>query len=109
MLDETAEGDDIAPPDHPWKPDRTPSDIEVINRALASLALKPGRAILLTARTAREISRATRNPIMVAMANQVRDGLRGPLGAVLNFGRRRAEDRDPPVPLRLPTGGAPPT
>ncbi len=77
--------------------------------------------MLLGARTARELGKATRNPVLVAAANQVRDGLRGPLGAVLNVGRERvpegevsraaAVDRAPDAvqrrhhpapPLRLP-------
>jgi WS/DGAT/MGAT family acyltransferase len=47
----------------------------------------------------REVGKATRNPVMVATANQIRSGLRGPLGAVLNIGRQREEERDPPPPL----------
>jgi WS/DGAT/MGAT family acyltransferase len=54
--------------------------------------------VLLGARTARELGRATRNPVLVAAANQVRGSLRGPLGAVLNVGRDRSE-RDTPGPL----------
>ena len=49
----------------------------------------PARAVVLATRTVRELGRATRNPVLVAAANQVRDGLRGPLGAVLNIGRER--------------------
>ncbi|HZU72687.1 MAG TPA: WS/DGAT domain-containing protein, partial [Acidimicrobiales bacterium] len=41
----------------------------------------------------------TRNPVLVAMANQWRGQLRGPLGTLLNIGRRRDEERDPPPPL----------
>ncbi|MEJ7583914.1 MAG: wax ester/triacylglycerol synthase domain-containing protein, partial [Acidimicrobiales bacterium] len=44
-------------------------------------------------------------PRHVAAANQIRGSLRGPLGAVLNIGRRREAERDtlPPLPtLRAP-------
>jgi WS/DGAT/MGAT family acyltransferase len=68
---------------------------------------KPGRAVLLAARTARELGRTTRNPVMVAAANQVRDGLRGPLGALLNIGRTRAPEGESTGPL--PASGAPRT
>ncbi len=107
MLDQTADGDVIEPPAEPWKPERVPSDVEVLNRAAASLVRKPGRLLLLSARAARELGKSTRNPVLVAAANQWRDSLRGPVGAVLNIGRQRDEDRDPPPPL--PTLRAPRT
>ena len=107
MLDTDPAGDDVAPPEAEWRPERLPSDGEVLARAAASLARKPARAVLLGARTARELGRATRNPILVAAANQVRDGLRGPLGAVLNLGRERSPEGRAVGPL--PSGGAPRT
>ena len=64
----------------------------MIARAVGGLVRKPGRAVLLSARTARELGRATRNPVLVAAANQVRASLRGPLGAVLNIGRARDDE-----------------
>ena len=104
MLDRSAEGDDISPPDEPWQPERLPSDVEVLSRAAANLVRKPARGLLLTARTAREIGRATRNPVLVAAANQIRSGLRGPLGAVLNIGRPRDDEsvKGPLPPLSAP-------
>ena len=108
MLDTTPEGDEVPPPTEEWKPERIPSDFEVLQRAAASLARKPGRGILLTARTLREVGQATRNPFIVAVANQVRGSLRGPLGAVLNFGRNRDAEPDT-QPIPLPSIGAPRT
>src|SRR3954451_8662860 len=70
MLDESPEGDEVEPPTEEWKPERIPSDVEVLQRAALSLARKPGRGILLTARTLRELGKATSNPIVVATANQ---------------------------------------
>jgi diacylglycerol O-acyltransferase len=67
--------------------------------AAGSLVRKPGRAVLLSARTARELGRATRNPVLVAAANQVRGSLRGPMGAVLNVGRPRDEEGGAVGPL----------
>ena len=99
MLDESPTGDHIAPPDHVWKPERAPTETEVLNRALASVVRKPGRLLLLSARAARELGEATRNPALVAVANQWRSSLRGPLGAIMNIGRNRDEERDPPPAL----------
>lgn len=102
MLDQTPEGDEIPPPTEEWRPERVPSDVEVLNRAALNLVRKPGRLLLLSARTAREVGKATRNPVLVAAANQWRSSLRGPVGSLLNVGRsvRTAdEDRDPPPPL----------
>ena len=49
-----------------------PSDLQMLARGAVGLARKPGRGILLTAWTARELGRATRNPTLVGTANQVR-------------------------------------
>jgi WS/DGAT/MGAT family acyltransferase len=101
MLDEHPEGREIPPPDEPWQPDRVPSDLGLLARTSLGLVRKPARAVLLGTQTAREIGQATRNPALIATAQQVRRSLRGPLGTVLNLGRNRGEDRDPPP--RLPS------
>jgi GGDEF domain-containing protein len=62
---------------------------------------------VLGARTVREVGKATRNPVPVAAADQFRNSLRGPVGAVLDVGRQRPADRDVPTPL--PTRRAPRT
>ena len=92
MLDDDPAGDVVEPPAAPWQPEAAPSTTEVLVRAGASIARKPGRAVLLGARAAREIGQATRNPALTLAARQVRASLRGPLGAVLNFGRTRETD-----------------
>ena len=99
MLDTRPEGDEVEQPERDWRPERTPSDPEVLARATAGLVRKPGRAVLLTARTAREFGRATRNPVLVAAANQVRSSLRGPIGALLNIGRSRTPETDAVSPM----------
>lgn len=99
MLDEDPEGDHTVPPEHAWEPERVPSDGEMIMRGLGGLVRKPGRAALLSVRTARELGRATRNPVLVAAANQMRAGLRGPLGAALNIGRDRDTSMEAIGPL----------
>ncbi|MDQ1373123.1 MAG: diacylglycerol O-acyltransferase / wax synthase [Actinomycetota bacterium] len=100
MLDASPTGDAITAPAEGWHPAPAPSDTEVLARAAANLVRKPGRALVLSARLAREIGQATRNPVLVGMANQWRDSLRGPLGRVLNVGRTRDTDHDP-SPNRL--------
>ena len=99
MLDEQPEGTDPPPPAQPWEPERVPTDLELLARTTVGLVRKPARAVQLSARTAREIGHATRNPALVATANQVRRSLGGPLGTVLNLGRNHGDDRDPPPPL----------
>jgi len=99
MLDHDPAGDELAPADEAWAPERAPTDREMILRGLGGLVRKPGRAVLLSARTAREMGRATRNPALVAAANQVRSGLRGPVGTVLNIGRDRGPDVEAVGPL----------
>jgi WS/DGAT/MGAT family acyltransferase len=106
MLDSSPEGDAIEPPATDWDPAPEPSEAAVLAATTASLARKPARAVVLTTRTVRELGRATRNPIMVAAANQVRDGLRGPLGALLNIGRERSPEGEAVGPLPR---SAPPT
>jgi diacylglycerol O-acyltransferase / wax synthase len=113
MLDTSPEGDEIVEPDldehdgewsngratTSWRTERVPGDGEMVLMAAGSLIRKPGRAVLLSARTARELGQATRNPILVSAANQVRGSLRGPLGTVLNVGRTRDEEGDAVGPL----------
>ena len=99
MLDQDPAGDVLPPPLEAWEPERPPTDAEVLARAGAGLVRKPGRAIVLGARTARQIGQATRNPMLIAAANQVRGSLRGPLGRVLNVGRERTQDADVKGPL----------
>jgi WS/DGAT/MGAT family acyltransferase len=95
----------LAPvPESTGPTERFPSDGEMLARAAANLVRKPGRAVLLGARTVRDLGRATRNPVMVTAANQVRAGLRGPLGAVLNVGRARVPEGEVrgPLPTHAP-------
>jgi diacylglycerol O-acyltransferase len=99
MLDDQPGGAEVPAPEHEWKPERVPSDLQMITRATLGLPRKPGRAVLLAARTVRELGTATRNPALVGAANQVRGSLRGPLGALLNLGRDRGEERDAPGTL----------
>ncbi len=109
MLDVDPEGDEIDPPAEPRHPEPLPSDAQMLVAASANLARKPGRLLLLTARTARTMGQATRNPVLAAAGNQLRDQLRGPLGAVLNRGRQRPAERDQlPDDAPLPAS-APPT
>jgi WS/DGAT/MGAT family acyltransferase len=96
MLDATADGTEIPPAEDDWRSERQPTDIEVLTRATANLVRKPGRLLVLSARTARDLGRATRNPVLVGAANSFRASLRGPVGTVLNLGRKRDPEADPP-------------
>ncbi len=107
MLDRDPAGDEVAPADEVWRPERYPTDAEVLARVVPNLARKPGRFLLLGARTARDFGRATRNPFLVAAADQLRSGLRGPLGAALNRGRSRDDEGQVVGPL--PSLAPPPT
>lgn len=99
MLDEQPDAPAVPAPIEEWRSEPVPSELRLLLDATVGLARKPGRAILLAARTAREVGEATRNPALVAAANQVRGSLRGPLGAVLNIGRDRGAERDAPAEL----------
>src|SRR3954464_10310723 len=99
MLDDDPTCPDVPPATEPWRPEPVPSDLGLLARATLNLPRKPARAILLSARTAREIGQATRNPALVGAADQVRRSLQGPLGTVLNLGRDRGEVRDAPSPI----------
>ena len=104
MLDDRPDGTVVTPPTSEWQAERLPSDGEMIALAASKLIRKPGRALLLGARTARDLGKATRNPALVAAADQARASLRGPLGALLNMGRAR-ENNDavgPPPSLTAP-------
>src|SRR5215208_2143120 len=92
MLDDAHDAPSDPAPAPPWQPERIPSDLEMLLGAALRLPRKPARAVLLGARTARELGRATRNPVLVAAADQVRGSLRGPLGTLLNVGRDRGEE-----------------
>ncbi|MEY2467803.1 MAG: diacylglycerol O-acyltransferase / wax synthase [Actinomycetota bacterium] len=107
MLDSSPEGDVVAPESVVETPDRVPNDTEMLAIAGANLARKPGRLLVLSARAMREVGNATRNPVLAAAGNQLRDQLRGPLGSLLNIGRRRPEERDEtpvtgPLPANAP-------
>lgn len=106
MMDQTEAGDPVPPPESAWQPEARPNDLEVLARVLPGLVRKPGRAVLVTARTLRQLGQATRNPIMAEAGRALRSSLRGPLGAVMNLGRNRTDDN--PLP-RLPTLSAPRT
>ena len=104
MLDHQPDGGEFEAATSEWKPERIPSDNEMIARAAGKLIRKPGRALLLGARTARDLGRATRNPALVAAADHARASLRGPLGAMLNIGRKREDEEavGPPPSLTAP-------
>ena len=105
MLDDTPDAEE---PSHAgeWAPEDPPSYAGLLGRAAWHGALRPGRALLLAARAGQQMAAATRHPAVVDLADRVRASLRGPVGAVLNVGRERDPEADPP---RLPPTPAPST
>src|SRR5436305_10074549 len=65
LLDMTPEPAVVPPPDPPWKPDRVPSDFELVSHALGSLARQPLAAVKAARRTtemALNLRRRNRRP-----------------------------------------------
>ena len=52
LLDLTPEVADTPPPEEPWKPDRVPTDLELVGYGISSLARQPLRAVKAIRRTA---------------------------------------------------------
>ncbi len=107
LLDRTPEP--VAdPPPTEWKGDRIPSDVEMFNRSLVQLALKPRKVIDFNVRMLRQVADVSRNQGFNVLADQV--GRLIPGGdAVRRFfmGPDSEEDIDKPPPL--PLSQAPPT
>lgn len=105
MLDDVA---DAEVPSHAgeWTPEAPPSTTSVLARAAVNGLRRPGRGLLLAAKAGQQVARASRHPAVIDLADRVRGGLRGPVGAVLNLGRERDPDQQLP---RLPAAVAPPT
>ena len=55
LLDRTPEGDAVAPPSKPWKPEPIPTDAEMLLRGIGGLALQPGKAIRFGTRVAQNL------------------------------------------------------
>lgn len=91
-----------------WKPDRVPSDTELMARTMSQLAGRPAKAMGFQVRTLRELAKTTRNENFDVLADVLRRGLPGPLGGaakrILGPG---PEEIDAPPPL--PTRAAPRT
>ncbi len=105
MLDADPAGDDVSEaPAVATEP--IPTDGEMLATAALNLARKPGRMLVLTARTARAMGETTNNPLLAAAGRQLREQLRGPLGNLLNARRERPEEPDEvaegPLPANAP-------
>ncbi len=65
LLDLQPEPVEVPPPDEPWKPDRIPTDFELVGYALASLARQPisaAKAVRRTVAAAVNVRRRNRRP-----------------------------------------------
>ena len=77
----------------------------VLVQALGSVARKPGRLLLLSARTIRDVGRATRNPVMAAVGSELRRGLA--LVSTLAEQEGLLAQLDPEAPFPVHELGAP--
>ncbi len=102
MFDQEADAPSHEVPATDWVGEPKPGDLQLLARTALNLPRKPARAVMLAARTASEVGRATRNPVLAAAADQVVKGLRGPLGAMLNLGREREPDGTTSLPSLRP-------
>jgi WS/DGAT/MGAT family acyltransferase len=98
MLDREPDAEP-APIHDDWRPESRPGELQLLSRGAIGLARKPARVVLLAARTVEELGRATRNPAVTRAARQVRTGLGGRVGGLLNAGRARPAERDVATPL----------
>lgn len=114
MLELLLDDDPAAEPDDPAAPTLRPGDadsedpgtVRMLTRAALHGIERPGRALWLAARAGQQIARSSRLPIVIDAADRVRARLQGPVGRLLNLGRRRDAAGDIP---RLPALFAPPS
>jgi diacylglycerol O-acyltransferase / wax synthase len=84
-----------------WEPDPVPSDTELLARTMGQLARRPAKAVGFQVRTLREVARTTRSENVEVLADVLRRGLPGPLGAVARRvlkGPSGEVDELPPLP-----------
>lgn len=93
MLLSTEPGEVVVTPDDPWRPERVPSSMEMLNRALTGLARKPEKAARLNIATLRRLGEITRNQGLVTIAGAARRNL-------LPTRNRNGGDRAPTLPGR---------
>jgi diacylglycerol O-acyltransferase len=92
LLDLEADPAPVPPPDEPWKPDRVPSDFEMLGFALNSLSRQPLAAVKATRRTAEavlRVRRRNRQPDVTAPPapfSAPRTSINGPITAHRSFG-----------------------
>jgi diacylglycerol O-acyltransferase / wax synthase len=105
LLDDSPDGRVVEPPAQPWKPERVPSDMELLGMTLMSYMRRPGRMARAQVRLMREMADRSGSDQVRNVVRQVTQ----PLGAFGEmFGRRRTREPgdDPP---ELPLGAAPRT
>ena len=113
LLDADPDGADIDPPTRPIRPERVPSQADLLRRTLTSLALQPRKVVRLQVNTLRSLAETTRSDGLAGLADLVARGLPGPLGEPLRrrrneIRRQRELDEGLLAPV-LPAIGAPPT
>ena len=96
LLDRDPAGDELPPDDGSWKPDRHPTDVELLTRTAASLARRPRRAARVQLSALRRVASATQQQGVV----QAVDGVRERLGPLLGGQAQRNANGPslPPIP-----------
>jgi diacylglycerol O-acyltransferase / wax synthase len=64
LLDTDPKGRAIEPPTEPWRPEPTPTSLELIGRALWSYAMRPQKLLEYQMRLMKETARMSRNPVL---------------------------------------------
>lgn len=105
LLDDTPEGRQIDPPAEPWKPDRVPSDLELLRLTMMSYLRRPGRMARAQVRLVRELADRSGSDQLRSVVRLMTRPL-GPFGEMIRRGPPRRAGDDPP---ELPMGAAPRT
>lgn len=93
MLLSTEPGAVVETPNDTWRPERVPSPLEMLNRAMGGLARRPEKAVRLNVATLRRLGEITRNQGLVTMAKAARRNLLPSTG-------RAGGDTAPALPRR---------
>jgi WS/DGAT/MGAT family acyltransferase len=92
ILDPSSPGEDH------WRPDRVPSNTELMGRTAIELARTPAKAVRLQVKALSELGRVTQTRAFTEAANQIKEGLPGPAGTAVRklLGDPRPVEADQP-------------
>jgi len=99
-----------APGSGDWPRDRVPTDMEMFNRTLVQLALKPGKAVRLQVKLLRDMADVTRAQGLNTLADTIQRSRPGSVGSkVRRFLTGPEDNNEIDIPPPLPTRAAPST